>query len=150
MICMQYTIISYQVIGLPYLLIIISIEVEVGIEPDNIIIICHMGSHKMKVADSALYTVTRTSGMIFLIISPYFLCDISHITPRGQSQKNYGHSLHVTKHLDTWQRAQVHVWGIPSAVLIALQGYHAPRALYIKTASGIYPISRLLPCINYY
>ena len=30
----------------------------------------------MKVADSALYTVTRESGVIFLI-SPYFLCDIS-------------------------------------------------------------------------
>ena len=52
--------------------------------------ICHMGSHKMKVTDSALY-VTCASGVIFLI-SPYFLCDISHITPRGQSQTNYGHS----------------------------------------------------------
>ena len=28
---------------------------------------CHMGSHKMKVTDSALYTVTRASGVIFLI-----------------------------------------------------------------------------------
>ena len=95
------------------------------------IVLCHMGSHEVKVADSALYTVTRASGVIFLI-SPYFLCDISHITPRGSPRQ-----IIVThpcdKTLNTWQRAQI--WGIPSAVWIA---------------SGIYPISRLLPCINYY
>ena len=105
--------------------------------------ICHMGSHKMKVADSALY-VKCASGVIFLI-SPYFLCDISHITPLG-SPRQIMVTHQCDKTLNTWQHTQI--WGIPSAVLIALSGLHPSSA--IKTALGIYPISRLLPCINYY
>ena len=87
----------------------------------------------MKVADSTLY-VTCASGVIFLI-------SLLVGSPR---QIMVTHQCDKT--LNTWQRKQI--WGIPSAVLIALSGLHPSSA--IKTALGIYPISRLLPCINYY
>ena len=62
----------------------------------------------MKVADSALYTVTRASGVIFLI-------SLLVGSPRPIM---VAHPCDKT--LNTWQRAQI--WGIPSAVLIALEG----------------------------
>ena len=72
----------------------------------SLIVTCHMGNYKMKVTDSALCTVTRASGVIFLI-------SLLVGSPK------YGH-LPCDKTLKTWQRAQIQ--GIPSAVLILLEG----------------------------
>ena len=88
---------------------------------------CHMGSHKLKVADSTLYTVTRASASgVILLISPYFLCDISHITPRGLSLlAGSPRQIMVThpceKTLNTWQHVQI--WGIPSATPLEVDSF---------------------------
>ena len=72
----------------------------------SVISVCHMGSHKMKVADSALYTVTRASCVIFLI-------SLLVGSPR---QIMVTHPCDKT--LNTWQRAQI--WGIPHIALAAM------------------------------
>ena len=68
---------------------------------------CHMGSHKMKVTDCALYTVTWRFGVIFLI-------SLLVGSPR---QIMVTHPCDKT--LNTWQHTQI--WGLPSAVLISKQ-----------------------------
>ena len=122
---------------------------------------CHMGSHKMKVADNTIYTVTRASGVIFLL-SPYFLWDISPITLLLVGYFSY----HPTS-CGIFLLSPYFLWDI-SPITLLLVGYFSYQSYFLWDISPINPtradmghtlssfdsafratpLEHLLPCVN--